>query len=59
MKKSLRNNVSTNILKFNAFIINVSSESINALKIIMINLNAFNFKITSYTSDEYEVYMNI
>jgi len=59
VKKSLRNNVSTNILKFNAFIINVSSESINALKIIMINLNAFNFKITSYTSDEYEVYMNI
>ncbi len=38
VKRSLKNNISTNILKFDAFMINVSSESIDALKIIMINL---------------------
>ncbi len=39
--------------------INVLSESIDALKIIAINLNALNFKITSHTSDEHEVHANI
>ena len=39
--------------------INISSESIDALKTIVINLNALNFKITSHTSDEREAYANI
>jgi len=38
VKKSSKNNVSTNISKFDAFMINISSESTDALKIIMINL---------------------
>ncbi len=59
MRKSSKNNVSTNILKSDAFMIDVSSESTDALKIIVINLNALNSKITSYTSDEYEAYVNV
>jgi len=59
VKKSLKNNVSTNILKSDAFMINVSSESIDALKTIAINLNALNSKITSHTSNERKAYMNI
>ncbi len=39
--------------------IDVSSESTDALKTIAINLNAFNSKITSHTSNEREVHMNI
>jgi len=38
VKKSSKNNISTNVLKFNAFMIDVSSESTDALKTIMINL---------------------
>ena len=38
VRKSSKNNVSTNILKFDALMINISSESTDALKIIMINL---------------------
>ncbi len=38
MKRSSKNNVSTNVLKFDAFMIDVSSESTDALKIIIINL---------------------
>jgi len=59
VRKSSKNNVSTNILKSDAFMIDVSSESTDALKIIVINLNALNSKITSYTSDEYEAYVNV
>ncbi len=59
MKRLSKNNVSTNVLKFDTFMINVSSELIDALKIIMINLNALNSKITSHTSDEHEAYMNV
>ncbi len=59
VRKSSKNNVSTNILKSDAFMIDVSSESTDALKIIVINLNALNSKITLYTSDEYEAYVNV
>jgi len=59
VKRLSKNNISTNVLKFDAFIIDVSFKSINALKIIAINLNALNFKIISHTSDEYEVYVNL
>jgi len=59
VKRSSKNNVSTNVLKFDTFMINVSSELIDALKIIMINLNALNSKITSHTLDEHEAYMNV
>ncbi len=59
VKRSLKNNVLTNVSKFDAFMINVSSESIDALKIIAINLNALNSKITSHTSDEHKAYVNI
>ncbi len=38
VKKSSKNKISTNVLKFNAFMIDVSSESTDALKTIMINL---------------------
>ncbi len=51
VKRSSKNNVSTNVSKSDAFMIDVSSESTNALKTIAINLNALNFKITSHTSD--------
>jgi len=59
VRKSSKNNVSTNILKSDAFMIDVSFESTDALKIIVINLNALNSKITSYTSDKYEAYVNV
>jgi len=39
--------------------IDVSSESIDALKTIMINLNALNSKITSHTLNEHEVHVNV
>ncbi len=39
--------------------IDVSSESTDALKTIAINLNALNSKITSHTSDEREAYVNV
>ncbi len=39
--------------------IDVSSESIDALKIIAINLNALNSKITSHMSDEHKVHANV
>ncbi len=38
VKRSSKNNVSTNILKFDTFMIDVLSESTDALKIIVINL---------------------
>ncbi len=59
VRKSSKNNISTNISKSDAFIINVSSESTDALKTIVINLNALNSKITSHTSDECKVHMNV
>jgi len=77
VKRSSKNNVSTNISKSDAFmidvsfkltdalkiiminLIDVSSESTDALKIIAINLNALNSKVTSHTSDEREVYVNV
>jgi len=39
--------------------IDVSSESTDALKTIAINLNALNSKITSHTSDEREAHVNV
>ena len=39
--------------------INVSSKSTDALKTIVINLNALNSKITSHTSDEHKAYVNV
>ncbi len=59
VRKSSKNNVSTNVLKSDTFMIDVSSESTDALKIITINLNALNSKITSHTSDEREAHMNV
>ncbi len=59
VKKSLKNNVSTIISKFDAFMIDISFKLIDALKIIMINLNAFNFKIMSHTLNKCKTYVNI
>ncbi len=59
VKRSSKNNVLTNVLKSDAFMIDVSFKSTDALKTIMINLNALNSKITSHTSDEREVHMNV
>ncbi len=39
--------------------INVFFKLINVLKIIAINLNVFNFKITLYTLKEREAYVNV
>ncbi len=59
VKRSSKNNISTNISKFDAFMIDVSFESTDVLKIIMINLNVLNFKITLHTLNEHEVHVNI
>ncbi len=53
VKRSSKNNVSTNILKSDAFMINVSSESIDALKIIVINL----INISSESIDALKIIM--
>jgi len=58
VRRSSKNNVSTNVLKFDAFMIDVLFESTNALKTIMINLNAL-FKIISQTSDDREIHLNV
>ncbi len=58
VKKSSKNNMLIDISKFDAFMINVSSESINALKIIVINLNVL-FKITSQASDDHKIHLNV
>ncbi len=58
VRRSLKNNVSTDISKSDAFMINVSSESTNALKTIMINLNAL-FKITSQASNDCKIHLNV
>ncbi len=39
--------------------IDVFSESTDALKTIAINLNVLNSKITSHASDEHEVHINV
>ncbi len=59
MKRSLKNNISTNVSKSDAFMIDVSFKSTDALKTIVINLNVLNSKITSHTSDEHEVHVNV
>ncbi len=59
VKRSSKNNISINVSKSDAFMIDVSSESTDALKIIAINLNALNSKITSHTSDEHEAHVNV
>ncbi len=59
VRKLSKNNISTNILKSDAFMINVSSESTDALKTIIINLNVLNSKITSHTLNKREVYANV
>ncbi len=58
MRRSSKNNMSTDVSKSDAFMINVSSESTNALKTIAINLNAL-FKITSQTSNDREIHLNV
>jgi len=58
VRRSSKNNVSTDVSKSDAFMIDVSSESTNALKTIMINLNAL-FKITSQASDDHEIHLNV
>ena len=59
VKRSSKNNISTNVSKSDAFMIDVSSESTDALKTIIINLNALNSKIMSHTSDEHEAHVNV
>ncbi len=59
VKRSSKNNISTNVSKSDAFMIDFLFESIDALKIIAINLNALNFKIMSHTSNEHEVHINV
>ncbi len=59
VRRSSKNNVSTNISKSDTFMIDVSSESTDALKTIAINLNVLNSKITSHTSNEREAHANI
>jgi len=59
VKRSSKNNVSTNVSKSDALMIDVSSKSTDALKTIAINLNALNSKITSHTSDEREAHVNV
>ena len=46
VRRSSKNNVSTNILKSDAFMINISSESTDALKTITINLIDILFEST-------------
>ncbi len=58
VKKSSKNNVSIDILKSDTFMIDISFKSTNALKTIAINLNAL-FKITSQTSDDCEIHLNV
>jgi len=58
VKRSSKNNVSTNVSKSDAFMIDVSSESTNALKTITINLNVL-FKITSQASDNHKIHLNV
>ncbi len=55
---SSKNNMSTNVSNSDAFMIDVSFESTNALKTIAINLNAL-FKITSQASDDYKIHLNV
>jgi len=50
--------MSTDVLKSDVLMIDVSSELTNALKTIMINLNAL-FKITSQASDDRETHLNV
>ena len=59
VKRSSKNNISTNVLKSDTFMINVLSESTDALKTIVINLNALNSKITLHTSDERKTHVNV
>jgi len=59
VKRSSKNNISTNVLKSDTFMINVLSELTDALKTIVINLNALNSKITLHTSDERKTHVNV
>ncbi len=58
VKRSSKNNMSTDVSKSDALMIDVSFESTNALKTITINLNAL-FKITSQASDDHEIHLNV
>jgi len=58
VKRLSKNNMSTDVSKSDAFMIDILSESTNALKTIAINLNAL-FKITSQTLDDHEIYLNV
>jgi len=59
VRRSSKNNVSTNVSKSDTLMIDVSSESTDALKTIVINLNTLNSKITSHTSDERKAHVNV
>ncbi len=54
-----KNNVSTNVSKSDAFMIDVPSESTDALKTIAVNLDALNSKVTPHTSDEREAHADV
>jgi len=58
VRRSSKNNVLIDVSKSDAFMIDVSFESTNALKTITINLNAL-FKITSQASDDHEIHLNV
>ena len=58
VRRLLKNNVLINVSESDSFMINVSFELINALKIIAINLNTL-FKITLETLNEREIYTNV
>jgi len=57
--RSSKNNVSTNVSKSDAFMIDVPSESTDALKTIAVNLDALNSKVTPHTSDEREAHADV
>ncbi len=58
IERLFKNNVLTNVLEFDALIIDVLFELIDTLKTIAINLNTLS-KITLYTLDKRKIYINI
>jgi len=57
--RSSKNNVSTNVSKPDASMIDVPSEPTDALKTTAVNLNALNPKTTPHTSDEREAHADV
>ncbi len=58
IERLFKNNVLTNVLEFDALIIDVLFELIDTLKTIAINLNTLS-KITLYTLEKRKIYINI